>query len=156
MHTRLVAIRHAKPVSEGNGDETLRILSEEGRAKQKQRMQELLDDGIVPELILCSPLIRARQTAEIVSEFSGNVPIKIHEALGYDFNKDALLTFVNQYAKNKTVFFVGHSPTLSDFVNKLAGKNVTGLGLPVSGTAIIEFPDNIEFGAGTLVGLYTG
>lgn len=155
MLLRIVAIRHAKPLNEGFSDEKLRPLSQEGISIQKLVAQNLKELGIIPNSIYCSPLIRAKQTAEVVQDFFGNVPLKETEALGYHFDKEKLFSFFSEPKDNHTLFLVGHAPHLGEFINELVGEVVLPLGLCKSGVAVVDFHDKVEVGKGQFAGYYT-
>lgn len=155
MLLRVVAIRHAKPKSEGFADEKLRTLSEEGISMQRIVTQHLEALGIRPDIIFSSPLIRAMQTAQIISEHFNDTPIVTIDALGYDFDSEKILDVLPEISKNKTAFLVGHTPTLGDMVNDLVGEVVLPAGLSKSGAAVIDFRATPEFGNGEFSGYYT-
>jgi phosphohistidine phosphatase len=58
---RLVIVRHTEAAS-GDPDE-LRPLTGEGRVHARRVGDELRGRGLVPDAVLCSPLLRARETA---------------------------------------------------------------------------------------------
>lgn len=146
MTTRIIAIRHGKPLSEGYAEDALRPLSDEGREVQKKTASELFALGYHPDLLLTSPLLRAQQTAEVIGEIFG-MECKDEEALGVDFNPDVILSRIPE---NATVVLVGHAPTLAEFVNHLAGANALPYGLSKSAIAVVEFEGKAEYGKGTL------
>jgi phosphohistidine phosphatase len=155
MLLRVVAVRHAKPQSEGYADETLRPLSEEGISIQNRVTQHLKELDITPNIILSSPLIRAQETAHIISGYFDNVPIITVNALGYDFDSNLILSHFPHPKENQTVYLVGHTPTLGDFVNRLVGEIVIPTGLSKSSAAIVDFREAPKFGSGEFVGYYT-
>jgi phosphohistidine phosphatase len=58
---RLVIVRHAEAAA-GQPDE-LRTLTPEGREQARRLGEQLRTEGISPDAIVCSPLLRARETA---------------------------------------------------------------------------------------------
>ena len=150
MTTRIVAIRHAKPLSEGYAEDSLRPLSDEGKEVQKQLTEKLYAIGIRPTHILTSPLLRAQQTAQIATDIF-EVPFKDEAALGDDFDGNKLLQSLPPPDENATVFLVGHAPTLGDFVNKLVGREALPDGLSKSTAAIVDFEAGVTFGEGTFI-----
>src|SRR5881394_472535 len=60
-HVKLVLIRHAE-AAPGDPDE-LRALTPEGHEQARRLGERLRAGGIVPDVVLSSPLLRARQTA---------------------------------------------------------------------------------------------
>jgi len=153
MTTRLVAIRHAKPLSEGYAEDSLRPLAEEGKAVQRIVTQKIKEGGIKPDVILCSPLLRAQQTAEIIGE-TFDIPVQDELALGDQFDSHKLLDFLPPPDHNQTIVFVGHAPTLAEFVNQLVGEVALPNGLSKSEAAVVEFDNTIGFGKGKFIGVY--
>jgi len=148
MTTTLIINRHAKADDGIYADDRDRPLCDEGREIHRQAMEELKNLGYSVEEILCSPYLRAQQTAEIAAEFVGGT-VKIDEALGSDFNAEYLVQQIPPPKDNKTLMFVGHEPTLSQFANALVGEVCLPAGLSKSSTVIITFDKEIAFGKGT-------
>lgn len=153
MATYLVAVRHGKPVSEGYPDVDLRPLSDEGKKAQKKVAQDMLQNGISIDRILTSPLLRAQQTAEVLAEIF-EAPIADEPALGNDFNADTLLKQIPSSDTDQTICFVGHAPSLAEFVNTLVGKEVLDEGLSKSAAAVVVFFDEIAYGKAEFVHYY--
>lgn len=150
MSTTLIAIRHAKPLSEGYADETLRPLHKEGVAAQESMTRKLKEMGYIPNRIFSSPILRAAQTASIIAS-SFSLEVEETKALGYDFDQAALLAKLPLPSEDQTIIFVGHAPHLGEFVKKLVGKNVLADGLSKSGTAILKFEHETGLGKATFV-----
>ncbi len=149
----LIAIRHAKPLSEGFADETLRPLSPEGIALQKKITRKIQQEGYRPTSIYSSPLLRAEQTAAIIADVF-ELEYQVEPALGYAFDAESLLHLIESTEAGATVCFVGHAPTLAGFIDSLTGKSALPAGLPTSGVAIVRFAQNIQYGSGELIGIY--
>ena len=99
---RLVVVRHAEAAS-GEPDE-LRSLTEEGRAQARALGERLRADGIVPDVVLTSPLLRARETAAALG-FGTPEP---DQALGPGATADDVREAVT--GRGDTVLVVGHQP----------------------------------------------
>lgn len=153
MVTTIVAIRHAKPVSEGYAEDHLRPISEEGKEAQKKLAAHLQEAGIIPNTIWTSPLLRAQQSAEILSEIFA-VPYREEPALGNSFDRERILEKIPLPELNQTLFLVGHAPTLPEFVNDLVGEDALPEGLSKSAAAVVTFTDQIEFGHGYFVQVF--
>ena len=121
MVTTVIAVRHAKAKTEGYADPDLYPLSEEGKEVQKQAALKLKNAGYTPTKIYCSPLLRAVQTADIISTLF-DVPYSQEPALGPEFNGETLLARLPPTDSNQTILFVGHAPTLAEWVNTLTTK----------------------------------
>ncbi|HEY2377218.1 MAG TPA: histidine phosphatase family protein [Gemmatimonadaceae bacterium] len=125
----LLVIRHAiaedkeRFAATGRNDD-LRPLTEEGRSKMRRGAQGLR--AVIGRLahLASSPLVRARETAEIVAPALGVARVEIVEALRPDRSYDEFLEWLqgamlpNEDA-DRTVGVVGHEPHLSGLVTWL-------------------------------------
>src|SRR5687768_2130510 len=60
----LVVLRHGKAEDSNPAGDAARELLEKGRSQSQDAGQLLKSAGLLPEIVLSSPLARARQTAE--------------------------------------------------------------------------------------------
>ena len=80
---RLYLVRHAK-AEQGEPDD-LRRLTPDGRAAARDLGRRLAAEGVAPDAVLSSPLLRARETAEeIVEEVTITVVHEIAHHFGID------------------------------------------------------------------------
>ncbi|MGQ0602094.1 MAG: SixA phosphatase family protein [Anaerolineales bacterium] len=123
---RLYFVRHGLahwPSWPGNDAE--RPLNPEGIAMMKAAAAGLARRGVQPELILYSPLLRARQTAEIIAEaLSRTGYLREHHLLEPGFNPKALRDLVHEHPALSAVMFVGHAPDMGEVVTHLTGHAV--------------------------------
>ncbi len=83
-------------------------------------------------LVLSSPLVRARQTAEAIAAATG-APLRIEERLAPGATAAALVAALA--GESGPVATVGHQPDCSEIAVALTGRDP---GFPVAGTAEIE------------------
>lgn len=148
---QLCLVRHA--VAEERGprwpDDRLRPLTAEGRERMRPAAAGIAV-LVQPGHVLTSPLVRARQTAAIVAEAFGNVPVIETDALA-DGDHDALLAAARA-TRGETVAAVGHEPWLSEAVSYF----LTGSGASASirfkkgAAALLSFPGEAGPGRATL------
>jgi len=120
----LLVIRHADAgdaaafAKSGRPDDE-RPLSPEGRKKMHQAARGLR--GIVPDIavLATSPLVRARQTADIVAEEFGGLRIDTVPALRPTQPPAALAEWLARHRSDGVVAAVGHEPHLSETVGWL-------------------------------------
>src|SRR4051812_9901081 len=81
------------------------------------------------DVILTSPLIRARQTAEIVADALGfDSAIEEIGELAPDSTSDRLLSVLSRFNGQENILLVGHEPFLGQFAGVLVtGKKETDL-----------------------------
>jgi len=105
-----------------------------------------------PEVVLTSPLPRARRTAELVIEAIGaSDPPVADERLRPGAGWDDLARAMAAHPNARRVMFVGHEPDLSSAVQLLTGAR--SVRLRTGGLACIEFPGIPEPGAGEIAWL---
>ncbi|MBL8061918.1 MAG: phosphohistidine phosphatase SixA [Anaerolineales bacterium] len=117
----LYLIRHAIAEEEASsGEDSQRALTEKGAKKMRQIAKGLRMLGVEFDLILSSPYLRARQTAEILSDvFKLKKEIVYSEDLIPMGDPDLLLAEINEKYSMDSLAIVGHEPYLSTFVSLL-------------------------------------
>jgi phosphohistidine phosphatase len=111
---QLVIVRHAEAAS-GEPDE-LRPLTAEGRKTARALGQRLAQEGVRPDAVLTSPLLRARETAEELARPAGLDP-EPDERLAPGATADAVRAAVQE--RGETVVVVGHQPDCSRIAAEL-------------------------------------
>lgn len=113
---KLMLIRHAKagePDGRKYPDDRLRPLTEEGRKEHRLVARLLRKMSIDFDHLLTSPLVRARETAEITAqELKHSGAFEETALLGQEFSIDGVITTLSRYSTNVTVGCVGHEPYL--------------------------------------------
>ena len=113
---RLVIVRHAEAAS-GEPDE-LRPLTPEGRDAARALGRRLADEGIAPDAVLTSPLLRARETAQELARPAGLEP-EPDERLAPGATPEAVRAAAEE--RGETVVVVGHQPDCSRIAAALGG-----------------------------------
>lgn len=126
----LYLCRHAK-AAPGEPD-AARELAPEGREQALALGELLAARPDVPVLVLSSPLVRARQTAEAIARATG-APLRIEERLAPGATAPALVAALA--GEKGPVATVGHQPDCSEIAVALTGSDP---GFPVAGVAEIE------------------
>jgi phosphohistidine phosphatase len=143
----LSLLRHAKSSWADPGLKDFdRPLNERGEDAAPRMGAFMARHGIAPELIVCSPAARARQTlALVLPRLQGN-PAVVYEHGLYLASAGALLRRVRKVAaKVCHVMLVGHDPGLHILARQLAGAGTRAdLGalaekFPTGGLAVLVF-----------------
>lgn len=120
--SELYLLRHAKavPAEEGAADRD-RPLEPRGRRAAQAMGTWIGEHHILPDLVLCSPSLRTRQTLDIVTPGFGRPPkIALDEGL-YLAAADRLLARLRRVpASSECVLLVGHNPGLHELAHFLA------------------------------------
>jgi len=123
----LVMIRHAKAGERDAArwpDDDLRPITAEGAAELAAALKTMRRMGVAFDFLVSSPLVRARQTAELVAEaFGWEGPPSESEALGHGCTVAAVLDLLVKFPPDAAVAIVGHEPEFSKVAAKLVGRS---------------------------------
>lgn len=119
MHLYFFRHAEAEPGSAKLSDENRQITSR-GIERTHRAAQMLKALKIKPVRLFSSPLVRARQTADILGKTLG-VPVQVRTELGPGFNAQAVNALVRDLGRGAEVMFVGHEPDFSATVSALIG-----------------------------------
>lgn len=120
----LYLIRHGLAEERGEAwpDDTKRPLTEEGMSRLRKSARGLARLGVVFDVVLTSPLVRTRQTAEILAAaFNARPPIVNVDSLTPDGSYQALLVDLEKQARRSRIALVGHEPGIGEIAARLAG-----------------------------------
>jgi phosphohistidine phosphatase len=126
----LFLVRHAHS-DPGDPDE-LRPLSARGRKEARAVAEQLAAHATPPRLVLSSPLLRARETAEAIAEAT-SAELRIDERLASGTSADDLRDVVPR--GEEAVAAVCHQPDCSEIALELTGSDP---GFPPGGVAEIS------------------
>ncbi len=117
---KLYLLRHANADTRAATDDE-RPLSEKGIEQAKRVGRFCREKGIAPEIVLSSPLTRARQTAEhFLSEQPLGAPV-VAAFLASGMGPETAVSELKAYGKFESVMIVGHEPDFSVLVAHLIG-----------------------------------
>jgi phosphohistidine phosphatase len=159
---RVYLLRHAKSSWK---DDSLadrdRPLAGRGRRAAEAVARHLEAEGIRPDLVLCSPARRTRETLErIEGAFGGRVETTLDEAL-YAASEPELLARLTALPEDVgSVMLIGHNPGLEELALALASDGAELERLrekyPTAALATIDLPakrwSTVRRGSGELVG----
>jgi len=91
-----------------------RRLTREGRVKTQRAMRGLMTLRPELDLILTSPLTRARETAEILAAEVGQIDIEVFPALASGESTSTLCAAVAKMSCKTGIALVGHEPDLGE------------------------------------------
>ncbi len=154
----LYVIRHAeaKPLEGTITDDADRPLTDTGIAQSRALSQCLQKLGVKLDVVLTSPLLRAKQTAEEMLRHWSNPkpPVEVVQEL-VDAGKRKKLARLLREVGKESVAIVGHQPDLSTFTAWLTGSRKAQLDFAKAGVALVHCTDAPDRGAGTLEWLVT-
>jgi len=127
---RLFLVRHAH--SDSGVPDELRPLSTRGREQARELGERLA--GSTPDVVLSSPLLRARETGAAIAKAAG-VDLRVDERLAPGATADDVLAVVE--GAGAAVVVVGHQPDCSEIALALGGGE---RGFETAAVAEIELP----------------
>ena len=158
---RLLVVRHAiaedrDEFAETGQSDDMRPLTGDGIRKMKKAAKGLQQAIDTIDYVATSPLTRAAQTAEILSEAFGIggaevTPVLVPEAKPEDFAE-----WCATHADKDVVAIVGHEPHLSSLVTwLLTGNAKSRIDLKKGGACLIDFESAPGGSGGVMVWLLT-
>ena len=126
---RIIFLRHAKSAwDEPEQDDYARPLAPRGRRAAAVMGVFIRDEGLAPDLVLCSGAKRARETWEIVSACFGKRPPVEHEEALYMVTPDRLLKRIRKVPDTaQSVLVVGHEGGVDALARALSANGPAAL-----------------------------
>ncbi|RFC63708.1 histidine phosphatase family protein [Fulvimarina endophytica] len=138
---RLFVLRHAHSswALPGQRDHQ-RVLDERGRRDAERLADELKDEAIEIDSVLCSTAARARETFEIAKPAFARIGKTTFTDDLYAFGPEAYVAAIEAETDASTILVVGHNPMIEDFALSLVGTDSKAYqklreGLPTCGFA---------------------
>jgi phosphohistidine phosphatase len=128
---RVYLVRHAE-AAPGEPDE-MRALTPDGRRAARELGERLAADGVRPDAVISSPLLRARETAAEIGRAVGVEP-ETDERLGFGATAAGLRDAVE--GRGEAVVAVGHQPDCGRIAAELG--DGTEPPFPPAGMVVLE------------------
>jgi len=161
----LYLVRHGVAAERGDDwpDDTKRPLTTNGVSRFREVVEGLVWFGVGIDEIYSSPLVRARQTADLLSSgLDDHPPVRTLDELAPGHEPARVLAELAKRVKRRRVALVGHEPDLGEFSAALLGAqralpfrkggvcriDVDRLGPSAAGSLIWFFPPKILRKAG--------
>jgi phosphohistidine phosphatase len=122
--SELYLVRHAIAAERGDEwpDDTKRPLTERGISRFKEVVRGLRSLDVAIDEIFTSPLVRARQTANLLAAgVEGKPSVKLLETLAPGHAADDVLAQLAKVARRRRIALVGHEPDLGALAAALVG-----------------------------------
>lgn len=149
----LLIIRHAFAGQHGDPrypDDALRPLTPDGAKQFRKAMKKLAERGLEIDVIATSPLVRCRQTADIVRDRLETQPELVElDALEPGSDLRALIEWSNRQPHER-IAWVGHAPDVDQLASALLGSPAHSISFRKGAIARVDFEAEIAPGAGEL------
>ncbi len=122
----LYLVRHGIAAERGDSypNDDLRPLTAQGISKFRRAAKGLARFDVGVDTILTSPLVRARQTADILADALSSPPVVETDALRPGASFDQLVRAVTERRASVAIALVGHEPHIGEMAARLAGVSV--------------------------------
>ena len=120
----LYLIRHGLAEERGEAwpDDNKRPLTDEGMARMRKAARGLARLGVAIDVILSSPLVRARQTADLVAGGLDPRPSLVNvDSLAPDGSYAAIVADLEKHGRKPRLALVGHEPLIGELAARLIG-----------------------------------
>jgi phosphohistidine phosphatase len=120
----LYLIRHGLAEERGDAwpDDSKRPLTADGISRMRKEARGLARLGVALDVMLSSPLVRARQTAELVAAGLDPRPSLVTvDSLAPDGNYAAVIGDLEKHARKTHIALVGHEPAIGELAARLIG-----------------------------------
>jgi phosphohistidine phosphatase len=141
MGLELYLIRHGVAEERGKDwpDDSTRPLTGQGLTRLRKEAQGLATLGVTFGQIVTSPLVRARQTADVFAEMLDDTPpVVTSDALAPAGTPAGVIQEIVKHARKGSVALVGHEPNLGELAAHLIGSR-TALEFKKGGICRIDF-----------------
>lgn len=152
---RIILIRHGIAHDpEPNQDDSERALTADGEQRTAEVARGLAAIDVAPDVILTSPYVRARQTAEILARglrFRGEV--RSYPPLAVGGSSERTVRGLDDYRSAHEIILVGHQPSLGELASYLltGSSGVVPLPFKKAAAAAIEVSALAPRSAGALL-----
>jgi len=122
--TELYLVRHATAADRSGEwpDDSKRPLTERGIDRFKDAVKGLRRLDVTFDEIFTSPLVRAKQTADLLATgLDGKPPVKVLDALAPGHAPASVMAQLARAAKRRRIALVGHEPDLGELAAHLIG-----------------------------------
>lgn len=112
-------LRHGKAERDSpSGADEDRPLRKRGRRQAKRLAEHIADRGPAPNLVISSPILRARDTAEIIAA-ALDVPLEFADELATGVGVPVIAALLQRSSDQAPVMLVGHNPQLENILAEL-------------------------------------
>ena len=120
----LYFVRHGLAEERGDAwpDDSKRPLTDEGMSRIRKAARGLARLGVSIEVVLTSPLVRARQTAEQLAAGLDPRPSLVNvDSLAPDGSYAAVIADLEKHARKSRIALVGHEPMIGELAARFIG-----------------------------------
>jgi phosphohistidine phosphatase len=149
----LYLVRHAIAAERGEEwpDDTKRPLTKRGISRFRECVTGLRELEVAVDEVFTSPLVRAKQTADILAAgMDRKPPVKVLDALAPGHTPQNVMTQLAKAATRRRIALVGHEPELGELAAQLLGAS-RAIPFKKGGVCRVDVERLTSKSAGTLI-----
>src|SRR5947207_2480572 len=117
----LYLLRHAEAVDRTVGmRDSDRVLTDKGEEQAVRVGRFCIREGLIPDLVLTSPYLRAHATAKLVAS-ELDLDVQVEQFLASGMSPEAGVAELKSWCRFASVMLVGHEPDFSQLAAYLLG-----------------------------------
>lgn len=123
----LYVMRHGEAADRGKDypDDSKRPLTSQGIARLRKEAQALNELGVAFDQIIASPLLRTRQTADVIADvLKSKPPVSTSDALAPAGSSTSVIQELGKHMRKARIAIVGHEPNIGELAARLIGSRV--------------------------------
>jgi phosphohistidine phosphatase len=120
----LYLVRHAVAADRGPEwpDDAVRPVTPDGAARFRKEVEGLAAYGVEVDIVFSSPLVRCRQTADLLAAgLPGKPRVQAVDALAPGGGHQAVIAELTRLARRPRIALVGHEPDIGHLAARLIG-----------------------------------
>ena len=120
----LYLVRHAVAADRGPEwpDDAVRPVTPGGASRFRKQVEGLAAFGVEIDIVFTSPLVRCRQTADLLAAgMPGKPRVQAIDALAPGGGHQAVIAAVTRLARRPRIALVGHEPDIGHLASRLIG-----------------------------------
>jgi phosphohistidine phosphatase len=118
---QLILLRHGKAEDSSVGGDFARELKEKGHEQARHAARILAAADLLPDLVLSSPVIRAKQTANTFTAAAGMPGPIFLDWLACGMSPETALAELGHFPEFGRIMIVGHEPDFSQLLGRCLG-----------------------------------
>lgn len=118
---QLLLLRHGKAEDYSAGGDFSRELEEKGHEQARHAARILAAANLLPDLVLSSPVIRAKQTANTFTSAAGMPGPIFLDWLACGMSPETALAELAHFPEFERIMIVGHEPDFSRLIERCLG-----------------------------------
>jgi len=136
---QLLLLRHGKAEDRSAaGTDFARELEEKGHEQARHAARVLKAADMLPDIVLTSPLVRARQTADTFTEAAGMPGPVIQPWLSCGMSPETALSELTAFPDFERIMIVGHEPDFSHLIEHCLGTTAMSIEVRKGSLTCIE------------------